>query len=176
MDKHRIEGRHATTSWHPPSPRLRRASPAKSSGSRVEVNAAVVRGSIVPLPGEICRERSRQKSADAIVVERTSRSAMKHSKVAGGLSSTKGRTEPCPNRETDAPADNASRRGMDESRFDGKHVDIERGPGPCVIGTAQYGPVRWVVWDPWLALASQSRGPDWAGLVALQRPNRTRSS
>ena len=34
------------------------------------------------------------------------------------------------------------------------------GFGPHVIGTAQYGPVCWVVWDPWLALVSQSRGPD----------------
>lgn len=63
----------------------------------------------------------------------------------------KGRTEKCPNRGTDAPADNASRRGMDESRHDGKHVGTLHGITPCRFGTAQYGPVRWVVWDPWLA-------------------------
>ena len=58
MDKNRIEGRHGTTSWH---------NTAKSSGLPVEVNAAVVQGSIAFLPGEICRERSGQKSAEAIV-------------------------------------------------------------------------------------------------------------
>ena len=143
MDKNRIEGRCATTSWH---------NTAKSSGLRVEVNAAVVRGSTVLLPREICRERSGQKSADAIVVEETSRSAEKCSKVAGGLTWMKGRTDRCPNRGTDAPADNASRRGMDESRSTGKHVDTQRGLVPRRIGTALYGPVCRVVWDPWLAL------------------------
>jgi len=31
-----------------------------------------------------------------------------------------------------------------------------------LVGTARYGPVRRVVWDPWLAevVLSQSRGPD----------------
>ena len=39
---------------------------------------------------------------------------------------TKGRTEwGYPNRVTDAPADNAGRRGMDESRHDGKHVSTQ---------------------------------------------------
>ena len=61
MDKNRIEGRRGATSWH---------NTAKSSGLPVEVNAAVVQGSNVFLPGEICRERSGQKSAEAIVVER----------------------------------------------------------------------------------------------------------
>ena len=55
---------------------------------------------------------------------------------------------------------------MDESRRDGKHVGTERGSCPRGIGTAQYGPVRWVVWDPWLALVSQSRGPDSAALFS----------
>ena len=159
MDKNRIEGRHGTTSWH---------NTAKSSGLPVEVNAAVVQESIVPLPGEICRERSGQKSADAIVVGETSRSAYEHVKVAGGLTSTKGRTEwGYPNRVTDAPADNAGRRGMDESRHDGKHVDAQerasarssRGLAPCLIGTALYGPVRRVVWDPWLALVVSHGDP-----------------
>ena len=76
MDKNRIEGRYGTTSWH---------NTAKSSGLPVEVNAVVVQGSIVPLPGEIWRERSGQKSAEAIVAGETSRSARSHSKVAGGL-------------------------------------------------------------------------------------------
>ena len=76
MDKNRIEGRYGTTSWH---------NTAKSSGLPAEVNAVVVQGSIVPLPGEIWRERSGQKSAEAIVVGETRRSADEHSKIAGGL-------------------------------------------------------------------------------------------
>ena len=119
MNKNRIEGRYGTTSWH---------NTAKSFGLPVEVNAAVVQGSIVFLPGEICRERSWQKSAEAIVVGETSRSARKHVKIAGSLTSMKGRTEwECPNRAPDAPAYNARRRGMDESWFDGKHVDAQDG-------------------------------------------------
>ena len=95
----------------------------------MEVNAAVVQGSIVPLPGEICRERSGQKSADAIVVEETSR-GLEDARLnyeTGVTHPTKGRTEKCPNRGTDAPADDASRRGMDESRCDGKHVGTQYG-------------------------------------------------
>lgn len=83
MNKNRIEGRHGTTSWH---------NTAKSSGLPVEVNAAVVQGSIVPLPGEISPARADEKSAEAIVVGETSRSAKLHSKVAGGL--TQRRAEP----------------------------------------------------------------------------------
>jgi hypothetical protein len=45
----------------------------------------------------------------------------------------KGRTEKCPNRGTDAPADNASRRGMDESRHDGKHVGTQHRMTPVPI-------------------------------------------
>ena len=64
MDKNRIEGRYGTTSWH---------NTAKSSGLPVEVNAVVAQGSITLLPGETCRERSGQESAEAIVVGETSR-------------------------------------------------------------------------------------------------------
>ena len=107
MDKNRIEGRHGATSWH---------NTAKSSGVPVEVNAAAVRRSNVPLPGEIPPTQDGGKSAEAIVVGATSRSAREHNKVAGGLNPTKGRTEwECPNREPDAPADDARRRGVDES-------------------------------------------------------------
>jgi hypothetical protein len=54
-----------------------------------------------------------------------------------------------------------------ESRHDGKHVGTlerasacsSRGPVPRLVGTALYGPVRRVVWDPWLAeRSSVSRG------------------
>jgi hypothetical protein len=78
-----MEGRHGTTSWH---------NTAKWSGLPVEVNAAVARGSIVPLPGEVWLERSGQKSAEAMVVGETSRSAKWHGKVAGSL--TQRRAEP----------------------------------------------------------------------------------
>ena len=44
MNKNRIEGRRAVVSWH---------NTAKPFGSRTEVNAAVVQGSIVFLPGEV---------------------------------------------------------------------------------------------------------------------------
>ena len=54
----------------------------KSSGMPAEVNVAAVRQSNVPLPGEICFERSRQKSAEAIVAEKTSWSARSHRKIA----------------------------------------------------------------------------------------------
>ena len=152
MDKNRIEGRHGTTSWH---------NTAKSSGLPVEVNAAVVQWSNVLLPGEICRERSGQKSADAIVVAETSRSAMMHIKIAGGL--TRRRAELIGGVLTawrTVITDNASRRGDAESRHDGKHAGVQeqasvcssRGFDPRLIGTAGYGPVCPVVWDPWLAL------------------------
>ncbi len=57
----------------------------KASGMPVTVNAVAVQWSNVSLPGEICTGKPGQKSADAIVIEETSRSASMHSKVAGGL-------------------------------------------------------------------------------------------
>ena len=76
MDKNRIEGRHGAMSGH---------NTTKSSGMPVEVNAAAVQWSNVSLPGEACIGKPVQESAEAIVVEETSRSAKEHSKVAGGL-------------------------------------------------------------------------------------------
>jgi hypothetical protein len=64
MNKNRIEGRHEAMSWH---------NTAKSSGMPVEVNAAAVRRSNVPLPGEIPPPRGGGKSAEAIVAGETSR-------------------------------------------------------------------------------------------------------
>ena len=64
MDKNRIEGRHGAMSWH---------NTAKSSGVPVEVNAAAVRWSNVPLPGEISPSQDGEKSAEVIVVGKTSR-------------------------------------------------------------------------------------------------------
>jgi len=107
MDKNRIEGRHGATSGH---------NTTKSSGMPVEVNAAVVQQSNVSLPGEISPSYDGEKSAEVIVVGETSRSANEHSKVAGWTHSTKDRTnEEGINPATDAPADNARRRGMDET-------------------------------------------------------------
>jgi hypothetical protein len=60
---------------------------AKSPGMPVEVNAAAVRWSNVPLPGEIPPLSGGGKSAEAIVVEETSRSAHEHSKDAGEIAS-----------------------------------------------------------------------------------------
>lgn len=76
MDNNRIEGRHGATSWH---------NTAKSSGVPVEVNAAAVRWSNVPLPGEISPSADGEKSAEVVLVGATSRSANEHSKIAGGL-------------------------------------------------------------------------------------------
>jgi len=64
MDKNRIEGRHGAMSWH---------NTTKSSGMLVEVNPAAVRRSNVQLPGEISRASAREKSAEVIVVGKTSR-------------------------------------------------------------------------------------------------------
>ena len=64
MDKNRIEGRHGAISWH---------NTAKSIGMPVEVNSAAVRWSNVQLPGEISRASAREKSAEVIVVGKTSR-------------------------------------------------------------------------------------------------------
>ena len=64
MTKNRIEGRHGAMSWH---------NTAKSSGMPVEVNSAAVRRSNVQLPGEISRASAPEKSAEVIVVGKTSR-------------------------------------------------------------------------------------------------------
>ena len=59
MNKNHIEGRYDGTSWH---------NTAKSIGSVVEVNVAVVQGSNAFLPGEILLPRGGRKSAETIVV------------------------------------------------------------------------------------------------------------
>lgn len=85
----------------------------------------------------------------------------------------KGRTnEGDSDRSRDVAASTASRRGGSESLSDGKHGNLQVGLSipfslralcPSLVGTAGYGAVRPVVWDPWLAglTLSQSRGPDW---------------
>ena len=64
MDKNRIEGRHGAMRGH---------NTPKSSGMPVEVNAAAVQQSNVSLPGEISWAKAREKSAEVIVIEETSR-------------------------------------------------------------------------------------------------------
>ena len=64
MDKNRIEGRHGASRWH---------NTPKAIGMPVEVNSAAVRWSNVQLPGEISPARAAEKSAEVIVVGKTSR-------------------------------------------------------------------------------------------------------
>ena len=64
MNKNRIEGRRGASRWH---------NTPKASGMPVEVNAAAVQRSNVPLPGEISLPQGSEKSAEAIIVEETSR-------------------------------------------------------------------------------------------------------
>lgn len=64
MNKNRIEGRHGASRWH---------NTPKASGMPVKVNAVVVQQSSVLLPGEISPPQGGEKSAEAIVVEETSR-------------------------------------------------------------------------------------------------------
>ena len=107
MDKNRIEGRRGVVSW---------LNTAKPLGSRTEVNAAVVQGSIVFLPGEAsteCVDRfqstdkidashaamyvvSAEESAEAIVVASESVSSRRRVNPSGEdygkLWRSKGRT------------------------------------------------------------------------------------
>ena len=61
---------------------MRRHNTPKSPGMPAEVNVAAVRQSNVSLPGEISSSKDGEKSAEAIVAEKTSWSARSHSKVA----------------------------------------------------------------------------------------------
>jgi len=73
----------------------------------------------------------------------------------------KGRTdEEDSDRSRDVAAVTASRRGGSESLSDGKRGSLRGGLSssfilralcPGLVGTAGNGPVRPVVWDPWLA-------------------------
>jgi hypothetical protein len=73
----------------------------------------------------------------------------------------KGRTdEGGTDREPDTAADTTSRWGGSESLLDGKHGNLQVKPSglaalrvscPGLVGTAGYGAVCPVVWDPWLA-------------------------
>ena len=77
MDKNRIEGRHGASRGH---------NTPKTSGMPVEVNPAAVRRSNVQLPGEISPAKAAEKSADAIVVGKTSRGRSAHfNNDTGGL-------------------------------------------------------------------------------------------
>ena len=64
MDKNRIEGRHGASRGH---------NTPKTSGMPVEVNPAAVRRSNVQLPGEISLLQGSEKSAEVIVIGKTSR-------------------------------------------------------------------------------------------------------
>ena len=116
MDKNRIEGRHGTTSWH---------NTAKSSGLPVEVNAAVVQGSIVQLPGEIPRRKWRGKSAEVIVMVNKPGVIGPLKLETGNLETMKDRTdeESLTGWRTSKPI-TASWRGEGECRHVGKHVGL----------------------------------------------------
>lgn len=64
MNKNRIQGRQGASRWH---------NTPKASGVPLEVNPAAVRRSSALLPGEIPPPQGGGKSAEAIVVEETSR-------------------------------------------------------------------------------------------------------
>ena len=64
MDKNRIEGRHGASRWH---------NTPKATGMPVEVNSAAVRWSNVQLPGEISSPQGGEKSAEVVLVGKTSR-------------------------------------------------------------------------------------------------------
>ncbi len=64
MNKNPLQGRPGAVSWH---------NTAKPFVSARQVNGAVVWWRTAFLPGEACRERSGQESAEAIVVEEMSR-------------------------------------------------------------------------------------------------------
>ena len=78
--------------------------------------------------------------------------------------------------------DDARWRGGTESRCDGKHVGVQERASACSLrglvprpsGTAVDGPIRTVVWDPWLALAVTSGDPILL-LLILPRNYQTRS-
>ena len=64
MDKNPIQGRSGLVSWH---------NTAKPFDLARQVNGAIVRGRTAFLPGEACRVRARQESAEVIVVGKMSR-------------------------------------------------------------------------------------------------------
>jgi hypothetical protein len=77
MDKNRIKGRQGASRWH---------NTPKASGMPLEVNSAAVRWSNVQLPGEIPPLSGGGKSAEVIVVGKTSRGHDAHSNNdTGGL-------------------------------------------------------------------------------------------
>lgn len=103
MNKNRIQGRHEATSWH---------NTAKSTGLLVEVNAEVMPGSSVFLPGETCLVPSRQESAEAIVAGPLPRWSTPVKGRTNGASSDR-------RQDTRASSTDRCRRG--ESLLDGKH-------------------------------------------------------
>jgi hypothetical protein len=138
MNKNPARGRdrRGASRWH---------NTPKASGMPVKVNAAAVQWSNVSLPGEICsswrppkavapeaerREREMQKSAEAIVIEETSRGLQdaRLNYETGGL--TRRRAEPIGSVLTawrTVVTVKASRLGDTESRHDGKHVSAQDG-------------------------------------------------
>ena len=84
MNKNHIKGRYDGTSWH---------STAKSTGSVVEVNVAVVQGSNAFLPGEIPPRKCGGKSAEVVVAENKPGVRDPHKLETGNLEAVKDRTD-----------------------------------------------------------------------------------
>lgn len=114
MNKNHIEGRHDGTSWH---------HTAKSKGSVVEVNVAVVQGSNAFLPGEIPRRKWRGKSAEVVVANSKPGATGPCKLETGNLEFVKDRTdeESLTAWRTLTPIKPVGQE-VDESRHDGKHV------------------------------------------------------
>ncbi|MEK7995587.1 MAG: hypothetical protein AAB403_17440, partial [Planctomycetota bacterium] len=87
----------------------------EAEGPVAEVNAAVVPGSSALLPGETPMGQPGRESAEAIV-------ARKSVKADGAKGRTEGeRSDPV----EDIEADEAGRRGRNESRHGGKHGNVQ---------------------------------------------------
>jgi hypothetical protein len=114
MNKNHIEGRYDGTSWH---------STAKSTGSVVEVNVAVVQGSNAFLPGEIPCRKWHGKSAEVVVADDKPGVMDPRKLETGNLETVKDRTdeEPITAWRTSTPMKPVGQE-VDESRHDGKHV------------------------------------------------------
>lgn len=114
MNKNHIKGRHDGTSWH---------HTAKSTGSVVEVNVAVVQGSNAFLPGEIPPRKCGGKSAEVVVTESKPGVSDPHKLETGNLGTVKDRTdeEPLTAWRTLTPIKPVG-QVVGERRHDGKNV------------------------------------------------------
>jgi hypothetical protein len=132
MNKNHIEGRRDGTSWH---------NTAKSTGSVVEVNVAVVQGSNALLPGEILAGQPVGKSAETVVATDKPGASGPCKLDTGSLDAVKGQTnEEGSDHVEDIRAETASRRGLDECRGSGSRRAGR--PGDSLPWAARKGGMR----------------------------------